>query len=533
MTAGLTRDQIAGELAARRLALLIEAACRPDGLAAFCRLLWPVIEPKRPLVWSWHMDAICDDLMASYRGELDTDEWVGNIPPRHSKSSLVSVLGPAWLWLRRSEAQFLCLTKSEKNAARDARLMRRVLLSAQYLDLKSRMGATWTLSTDQNRLDYYANTDGGHRVSLTTNSAMTGAGADFLIIDDPHDAKDMLGSPEQVKRELDRVWEQYNEVWTSRLNPGQIGGQVQLIMQRLHEADLAGRLLARDAASLCLPMLAEPSHDHAWEGDPRKEGEVLAPARFGAPELHKAQQSPTKWAGQYQQRPAPREGGLFKVKWFQNRWTPATLPELAGLLLSIDATFKDTKQSDFCAIGTWGRVRSPVGAVLLDQLLQRMDYPTLKVAVLQAIASAHARWPGLPLVVLIEDKANGSALIADIRKSIPGVVPFNPGSKSKYERAQVGSVPWFQAGQVQLPDDSVAGWVRHYIVECASFPNATHDDQVDQTSQALIYMAQHPINNGRTRHGGSRRNLSENQRPEGRGPGSDPPRKRRGRRGGW
>ena len=525
-------ERIDAELLRRDRIELEELALRPDGLPEFVQLLWHIIEPKRPLVWSWHMDAICAALMDSYNGRGSSDELVVNIPPRHSKSSLVAVLGPAWRWLTHPETQFLALTKAEKNAARDARLMRRVVLSAPYQRLLHLLGADWSLSPDQNRIDYFATTAGGHRVSLTTNSGLTGAGADVLIIDDPHDADDMLGSPEQVKRDLDRVWLKYEEVWTSRLNPSAIGGQVQVIMQRLHEADLAGRLLERGAGSLCLPMLAEVDHPYAWPDDPRLDGEVLAPGRFGAGEVTKAQSSPQKWAGQYQQRPAAREGGLFKAPWFAQRWTPATLPELGAIVISIDATFKDTRSSDYCAIGRWGRVRQPVGAALLHQTLERMDYPTLRAAVLAEVQACRRLYPSLPVVVLVEDKANGSALIADLRREVPGVVPFNPGARSKYERAQVGAVPWYQAGQVWLPDDTLAPWVRAYVLEHLSFPNSAHDDQVDQSSQALIYMAQHPLTTGRTRHGGARRDLSEqpdNDRGRGGGRGDNP---RRGRRGG-
>jgi predicted phage terminase large subunit-like protein len=502
-------EQLRAELAARRTALLMEAASRPDGLPAFARLLWPVIEPKRPLVWSWHLDALCSHLMASYNGALPTDELVCDIPPRHSKSSFFGVLGPAWWWLRNPEAQYLCLTKAEKNAARDARLMRRVVSSPIYEQLKARIGATWKLSADQNRVDYYANDAGGHRISLTTSSGMTGAGADYLIIDDPHDVDDTLGSPEQVVTEMSRVWSRYEEVWTSRLNPSERGGQVQVIQQRLHELDLAGHLLKRGATGLVLPMMYEADHEHAWRDDPRQEGEVLCPGRFGPAELAKAQANPMKWAGQYQQRPAPREGGLFKAAWFKQRYSSSNTPAVAGLLLSIDATFKDTRGSDFAVIQTWGRLRAAVGAVLLEQTRERMDYPTLRASVLSSLHAARAAHPGLPVLVLIEDKANGSALIADLRREVPGVIPFNPGSKSKYERAQVGAVPWFQARQVHLPENHEAAWVRGYIAEHLSFPNSAHDDQVDATSQALIYMAQHPLTSGGVRHGGSRRNLDE------------------------
>ena len=506
---------------ARIQAYLEELAIRPDGLPEFVQLLWSEAQPGTTLIWGDYLQTICEKLLR-FLADPITTELVVNIPPRTGKSTLIGTLLPAWLWLQDPARQFLCITKVQNNARRDARAMRRVITSATYQRLCALADVAVQLAADQNTVDYFATDCGGHRISTTTEGSVIGVGAHLELIDDPHGPEDMLGSPEQVLRRLERVHTDYREKWTPRLNPGSSPPSKRIIvMQRLHEADLAGQRLAAGADRLILPMRAEEAPRCAE--DTRSPGVLLVPAeRFTAGDEARARQNPMVWAGQMQQRPVNREGGLFKAAWFANRYS--TLPPLAGLLLSIDATFKDTRASDYVTIGRWGRLQATTGAALLHQVRQRMDYPALRAAVLAEVNSCRQLHPSLPLVVLIEDKANGSALIADLRREVPGVVPFNPGSKSKFERAQVGAVPWLQAGQVLLPEEHSASFnVGAYIAEHLSFPNAAHDDQVDQTSQALIYMAQHPLNTGGVRHGGSRRDLGEARGRHHRGH----------RRGGW
>jgi predicted phage terminase large subunit-like protein len=423
--------------------------------------------------------------------------------------------------LHRPQHQWLAITKSIKNMRRDARLMRRVVSSPTYQRLLRLLGADWTWSPDQNELDYYATTVGGHRISITADTNVTGAGADTIIIDDPHDARDVLGAPEQIAEHMDGVWERYEEVWSRRLNPP--GGRVQCIMQRLHEQDMAGRLLDGGARAMVLPFAYEVGREDVWESDPRtEEGEILAPGRFGEAELADGQKSPQVWAGQMQQRPVAKEGGLFKAGWFEGRWSGQG--GVAQIVVSVDCTFKDTKSSDYVGIGDWARFRETVTVALLGVMNERWDYPTLKARLREHVAELRVRFPGVPLIVLVEDKANGSALIADLRTEIPAILAFEPGAKSKYERAQVGSAPMMEAGQVLLVE---AGWTRLYIAQHTSFPKSRHDDLVDMSSQACIYMAQHPLQPpGAIRHGGPRRDMSE------RGEEADRDRTGTGRRGG-
>ncbi len=482
------REQARAELERRRLEARRWAAVRH--LAWFVRALWPVIEPRRKLVWGWHMDLICRRLEASYRGELGTNELVINIPPRHSKSSLVSVLGPAWWWLHHPEAQFLALTKADRNAARDARMMRLVVKSDSYRELLVRMailegrdpGATWRIQEDQDQVHDFANSEGGRRVSATTTSeSITGSGADVLIVDDPHDAEEVArSSPEQTVRLMRLVREKYEQVWTTRLNPG---GVVQCIMQRLHQADLAGVLLDQGAAHLVLPWEYEPTHPFVDPEDPRSvEGELLAPERFGEDVQARVDASPTVKAGQYQQRPSPQAGGLFRREWFERRrwhgdWQALGCTQL-GIFL--DCAFKAKDDSDFVVFEVWGR-KGP-DRFLIDQVRARMSYTATRAA----LVALSARYP-TALVKVVEDKANGSALIDDLKTVIPGLIAFDPGTRSKYERASVSSAVLAEAGNIILPSDAEAPWVPGWIEEHAAFPNGAHDDQVDATSMMALY----------------------------------------------
>lgn len=535
-------DRIRAELRRReQREVLAELATSDDGFPEFSRYLWEEAQPGRPCVWGTHPQQLCEATWEFLGG--DERVMVVNVPPRTAKSTEMSVLLPAALWLHDPSLQFLCVTKSVKNTRRDARAMRRVVSSDDYQALARRLGTKIAFADDQNQVEYYANTEGGHRISIPVDGNVIGSGADLLIVDDPHDAADVLGSPEQVASAMDYAFEQLESVWERRLNPGERPqrkllrtAKVLVVMQRLHDRDLAGRCLARGAASIILPMEAESPP--RWARDQRREGELLVPrSLFGESDEAAARANPAIWAGQYQQRPTPREGGLFKAHYFQRRWTPADLGRLSLIVISIDATFKDTKASDYCVLQTLGRTRAPLLACLLDQVRRRMDYPALRDATRQAVADARRRWPGVPLVVLVEDKANGSALVADMVKEIPGVIAYNPGTRSKYERAQVGSVPWFEAGQFALPPEGTWADEKAFVLEHLSFPRAANDDQVDAGSQGLLYLAQQGEPQTQAIHGPARRNMSEAPAdPFDDGP-SDRARSRRprvgSRRGGW
>lgn len=463
------------------------AARAPDNLAAFVRLMWPEVEPRVPLVWSRHMAVICREAAEHHASPIDAPrDLVINIPPRHSKSTLIGVMLPAWVWLTRPETQIVAVTKSEKNALRDARLMRRVVRSPRYRELVEHLHATrglpmWELSDDQDRVAYYATTVGGHRISITTTSAVTGAGADILILDDVYDAQEVVTtSGERQAQIMEEVRDRYEEVWVPRLNPPR--PRVYVVMQRLHQADIAGYLLgrgARSVRSVVLPMLAESDHPHRYAREWRQEGEVLAPERFPAHMIEALNDGGLRWVGQYQQRPVPRDGGLFRAEWLDRRYDcpPREWPA-EYRVMSIDAAYKGTATADYCAVTVWGVAGTT--RALLHAYRGRHDYPGLRAVVRRL----RAEWPCE--LTIIEDRANGPALIAELRAEVPGLVAWVP-TAAKEARAHVAA-GYMEAGTVTFPQPEYAPWWHDYAAEMLAFPRGRHDDQVDSTTQALVYL---------------------------------------------
>lgn len=252
-------------------------------------------------------------------------------------------------------------------------------------------------------------------------------------------------------------------------------------MQRVHEADLSGHVLAQGGYEhLCLPAEYEGSKRATvigW-GDPRKEsGELLWPERFGQAEIDELKLRLGSYgsAGQLQQRPSPADGGILKRSWWRRY---DRLDNLAGfeMIQSWDLAFKDTSNSSFVVGQVWARL----GAYfcLVDPVRAKMTFPET----LQAFRELSAKYPECQ-AKLVEDKANGPALIQTLQKEIPGIIAIEPdGSKE----ARAHAVSWLiQAGNVYLPQTSVAPWVEGFIEECAAFPKGAYADQVDSCTQAL------------------------------------------------
>jgi len=304
-----------------------------------------------------------------------------------------------------------------------------------------------------------------------------------IVEDDPLKAQDAR-SP----RAREEVWDYRTQTLGFRLLP-EAGWRI-VIMQRLHEDDPSGRILARagkdreedpdEYVHLCLPMEYEPQRrcTTALFADPRKEeGELLWPQRMNR-RFVDALKSPQGlgeygFAGQAQQRPAPAEGGVIKRAWWRYWETMPT--ELDKVIVSWDLTFKHTGSS--WVVGqVWGK-KGP-DAFLLDQVRDKMDFP----AQLAAIRALATKWPETK-EKLIEDAANGAAVISVLRKEIPGVIPIPPrGSKE----ARLAAVAVFvEAGNVYLPHPRIAPWIDGLVEEVTMFPNGSNDDQADCASQAL------------------------------------------------
>lgn len=411
-----------------------------------------------------------------------------SMSPQEGKSQRVTKTGTLWALLQDPDRRFAIASYSQELAEGFGRDIRNWITTFNgddgTLDLGLRLapdnGAArrWQLS--------------GHRggvVSVGIRSSLTGRPVDALVIDDP--IKDAEQAESEYYRDL--VWDWWQSTASTRLAPG---APVILILTRWHEDDLAGRLLAaEDGATwrtINIPALAD--HDpEKGQTDPlgRDPGEWLVSARGRTVddwEKTRIRVGARVFNALYQGRPSPETGAVWRKPWWRRYQTPLWTVAADGsyrvdadeVLQSWDMTFKDTKGSDYVVGQVWAR--RGANAYLLEQVRRRLSF-TDTVTQLKALRT---RWPQSS-TILIEDKANGSAVIDTLRAKVPGIIPVTP-HESKYARANAVS-PFIEAGNVHLPEgaDAIVGSTdpEELIVEAASFPNGAHDDQVDATSQAL------------------------------------------------
>ncbi len=472
----------------------VEREFATRSLGEFVRQAWHVIEPATPFVPGFHIDAIVEHLEAVSYGDIRN--LLINVPPRHMKSTLVSVLWPAWEWTRRPERRWLFSSYAATLSIRDSVKCRRLIESPWY---RARWGHVFALTGDQNAKMRFDNNRSGYRLSTSVGGAVTGEGGDRIVCDDPHNVADVAS--DAIRKTATDWWD---IAMSTRVNDPKTSAMV-IIMQRCHQRDLSGHLLEKgNFEHLCLPAEYEGPGRVTSIGfsDPRTEqGELLWPERFGPQEIEELKVNLGSYgaAGQLQQRPSPAGGGIFKRHWFkyfQPRGanlppvvvrlpdgTPVSIPAEEApyhadeQLQSWDCAFKDLDTSDFVVGQLWARVGARF--LLGDQFRQRTDCP----GTVKAVRAMTNKWRGT-LAVLIEDKANGSAVIQMLAHEIPGLLPVNPQG-GKVARAQAVS-PLVEAGNLYLPHPEYAPWVNDFIEECVQFPNGAHDDQVDAMTQAIL-----------------------------------------------
>lgn len=460
-------------------------------LEQFVKQAWSILEPGTQFVGGIPMEAICAHLQAITEGRIQN--LIINVPPGHAKSLLTAVFWPAWVWIDHPEIRWLFSSHREDLAIRDSVKCRRLIESDWY---QHRWGDRYQMVEDQNQKHRFENDRTGYRV-VVPMSGGTGERGDMVVVDDPH-------SVEQAQSDAARIgavdW--WNGTMSTRLNDFAHGHKV-VIQQRLHEADLTGDLLLRGGYDhLCLPEEFEPDrrcHTSIGWTDPRTTpGELLWPERIDSATVDDLKRTlgSYRFAGQYQQRPAPAEGGMLKRSYFRY-WQPrgADLPPVPvrmpdgtielrkpvdkpdhfdQQIQSWDMAFKDTKSADFVV----GQVLAALGAdrFVLDQVRARLDLP----GTLAAVRRLSARWPKAH-VKLVEDKANGPAVIQSLRHEISGIIAVNPEG-GKESRAAAAS-PQMESGNWYLPHPKLFPWVEEFLNECAAFPNGAHDDQVDALTQ--------------------------------------------------
>jgi predicted phage terminase large subunit-like protein len=444
-----------------------------NSLAAFARVTWQLVEPNDTYVHNWHIDAMAEHLEAVYRKEIRN--LIINVPPRHMKSLMVSVLFPSWVWSTEPGSRWLNSSYAQDLSLRDALKMRRIVESKWYREF---FIVDWQLSDDQNKKEKFENTRGGYRISTGVGGKATGEGGDYICVDDPHNASEANSA---ASRKTVREW--WKGTMSSRsMDPKTVRKIV--IMQRLHEEDLCGMLLEQDNwESLILPTEYDGKRSKTsvqWE-DPRKQrGELLWPARLGKGELAEAKKElgSKQFVGQHQQRPAPEGGKIIKREWW--RYWKVRPTEWDILITSWDLNVEEGENNAFTVGQAWAK-RGP-DYFLLGQVREQCGFNRQLVM----FDSFHGHSFPNTNGKVVEKKANGAPLIASVKKRHSGVIPWDPKG-SKEARAEAIS-PIVEAGNVYLPDPEQYPWVEDYLYEWGVFPNGKYADQVDTTTQAIIYL---------------------------------------------
>jgi predicted phage terminase large subunit-like protein len=448
-------------------------------LVNFVRQAWSVLEPATDYCHGWHIDLICDHLEAITRGDLRN--LVINIPPRHMKSLLVSVMWPAWVWAKRPETRWLFASYAQSLSTRDALKMRRLIMSPWYQRL---WGNTYALTSDQNAKMRFENDRTGYRIATSVGAIATGEGGDVVAVDDPHSASQARS---QAERENALVW--WDETMSTRLNDPRKGAKV-IIMQRLHERDLSGHVLEQGGYEhLCLPAEFELDNRCITEvgADPRTEaGEPIWPDRMGADDL--AQQrtalGEVGYAGQFQQRPMPRGGGMFPVDRFQ-----VTPHKPAPGQIKASVRFWDkagTKDSGAYTAGVLMHLLADGSYVVADVVRGQWSALEREQRIKQT-----AQADGQRVTVWVEQEpgSGGKESAESTIRNLSGFrvyadrVTGDKETRADPYAAQVeGANVWLVQGE----------WNRPFIQEHEVFPAGQYKDQVDAAAGAFAKLAKRP-----------------------------------------
>jgi predicted phage terminase large subunit-like protein len=393
-----------------------------------------------------------------------------NMPPRHTKSEFASYLLPAWIMGHAPKTKIIQATHTGELAFRFGRKVRNLMNHEDY----KRVFTDVELSQDSQAAGRWETNHGGEYFATGVGGAITGRGADLLIIDDPHSEQDALS-----ETAFDNAYEWYTSGPRQRLQPG---GIIVIVMTRWSTKDLTGKLINAQTEikadqweviefPAIFPKTGNPIWPEYWKKD-----ELLSV---------KASLNEQKWQAQWQQSPTSEEGSIIKREWWM-KWESQTPPNnIQHIIQSYDTAYSKKETADYSAITTWGVFTSEadgkVYLILLDAIKGRWDFPELKRKALAKYKEYE------PETIIIEAKASGLPLTHELRQVGIPVTNFTP-SKGNDKHVRVNAVaPVFEAGQVWVPDER---WAQEVIEECAAFPYGDNDDYVDSTTQAVLRFRQ-------------------------------------------
>lgn len=427
----------------------------------------------------WVHREICGRLMNFLADVMErkSPRLILTMPPRHGKSEIASRRFPAWVFGVAPQMKIITVSYNLDLARSMSRDVQRIMTSDEYREIFPHVSLGFrekgVPSTKRSDMFEIPGFDGAY-IAAGVDGGVTGKGANIFIIDDPIKNRKEADSP-TIRQ---NVWEFYTDSARTRLAPG---AGIIIIQTRWHQDDLAGRLIAMDHAGVGenyrlvnYPAIAEHDEPH------RKEGEALDPQRYDIGELLKlkAVLGSYSWAALYQQRPTPRSGGIFKRSWVRYYDTePAVFDRV---IQSWDLTFKDSESGDFVAGFVLGQIGADI--YVLDCEHSKIDFTSQ----IRAILRMTKKWP-MATAKVVEDKANGPAVIATLRSKVPGIIAFNPQG-SKEQRAN-SAAPTVEAGNLLLPRN--APWLTDFENEFFMYPGVEHDDQVDALDQGILYLTQH------------------------------------------
>jgi predicted phage terminase large subunit-like protein len=486
----------------------------------FTKAAWSQFDPAE-FVDNWHLEDICDHMQAVAEGHIS--RLLLNEPPRTGKTAIISICFCAWVWAQRRkgpllgpQVSFFYASYAEKLSLEHSVKCLRLIQSRWY---QERWGDRFRMIRESQ--GHIENDKGGYRMASSVDARATGYGADILVADDPHLVKE--AESQDVREDTVKWW---SETMPSRLNNRSTGAMI-VVMQRVHEGDLSGAILAsgNEYVHFCVPMSYVPCrHINAWVDDEIKtfigddcdevapgdifwedrrteEGELLWPGRFPASEVFKLERElgPYAYAGQYQQTPAPRSGGIIRRDWWR-RWDKATAEKNGGvptkypafeyILAALDTAYTEKEENDPSALSVWGVWRDPNGNPMIFLMFCWTDRLMLHDLV-SRVGGDCKRFKIDRLI--IEDKAAGHSVSQELARLFGsfdfGIELVNPRtgfikSPDKVARLQT-VVHLFAEGLIYAPEKE---WADEMINQCALVPRAVHDDLADTCSMALLYL---------------------------------------------
>jgi predicted phage terminase large subunit-like protein len=498
---------------ARQLLDLDRADCE-DSLYVFLKSCWHIFD-SAPWIDGWAIDAIAEHLQAVVDGQIR--RLIINIPPRCAKSAITSVALPGWTWAQQTLSHtsgpgvsFLYASFREDLSRRDSVNSRRVIESKWYQD---RWGHRFALSDDQNTKSRYNNDKGGYRLITSIESkGATGDGANIIVLDDCNSAKEV-----ESEAVVASTLEWFDGTLGTRLNNQKLGAVIE-IQQRLGENDLTGHILSKstgDWTHLCLPMEYEPERSFftsiGWKDPRTTPGELLWPERFGPDEVKGLKTWMGEWraAGQLQQRPEPRGGGVIKREWWQ-LWEADAFPPMDFVLGTLDTAYTLDQMNDPSGMIVWGifsgdaasqatrRQNADGSAVYVDRSYD-VEVNAPRVMLVHAWTERYefhelVKHVALTCVarkvdlLLIENKAAGISVAQELRRLYSNekfsVQLFDPKSQDKFARL-VSVQHLFQERLIYAPDRP---WADAVMTQVGQFPRGKHDEYVDLTSMGLRHL---------------------------------------------